>query len=405
VELLDIADVATPRPERVSLTSADQEIVPIQGARNNSHPDVSSDGNLVAWVTAAQEVVVGLRNSGGRNQIYVRDRAAGTTTLVTAGGVSPGIGQPALGNSNFPRIADDHRIVFQSVAMNLVSDTTPLLCDIFEYDVSTGSMELLSKRVDNQVQGDGQTVGAAPSDSGRFIAFSSEATNLVSYVPGLTQTGGGHPYMNCPSGLDPQSSRLDVFLLDRGSGFHTSLPVQQWDAGPSITWLSIGNSPNGNCTQVIGQDSTSPDISANGCRVVFQSKANNLVPGVSPSGWQVYVWDRSTLDVDLVSRVPFNPNNPGLFAGDGESLDAAISDDGRWCVFRSNARDVTLNVENEDDYDIFAVDLDSQPYVAIRLDHGVNGVSPQFGRQDPSAGEGGTSAWVQICQGGACHES
>jgi len=370
--LFDIGLGTSPRPERVSLKSDDTQIVPIDGARNNSHPGISTDGDRVAWVTSASEVIVGLRNPRGRNQIYVRDRENGTTTLVSVQGVGPNAGQVGDKASNFPCIADGHRILFSSAAELLAPDANGFP-DIFEYDDDTGAMTLLTRRVDNSVQADNESQGPDASEDGRFVVFTSRATNLVSYQLGLQQQGGGHPYMTCSSSstAQPSSTRFDVFLLDRGSGFDTSLPVEQWNDGPSITWLSVGRDAQGGCADVIGGGSEDPEISSNGCRVVFQSKAQNLIHGLNPSTWQIYVWDRTTLEVDLVSRAPFDPMNP-LVPGDGNSVGPAISDDGRWVVFRSNATNLLSAVENEPDDDIFVVDLNTQPYAATRLNLTVN---------------------------------
>lgn len=365
-----MGSAGVPRPERVSLKSDDTQIDPLNNGRNNSHPAVSADGNLVAWVTSVQEVVIGLQNQRGRNQVYLRNRSAGTTTLVSR---TPS-GQPGGAPSNFPVIADNHRVLFTSMADDLVLADTGGKADIFEHDVHTGTTVLLSKRVDGPVQADGDCEGPDASEFGRFVVFTSSATNLVSFEPGLQQQGGGwHPYMDCPAGIGPSADRDDVFLLDRGSGYDTVLPVSQWNEGPSITWISVGNDANGDCVATTGGKSSEPAISANGCRVVFQSLATNLVPGVTPTAFQIYVWDRTTLDVQLVSRVPFVPGN---VPGDLSSAGPAISADARWVVFRSMARNLTQTVELDDDDDIYLVDLDSPPFEAVRLDETIDGQTP-----------------------------
>jgi len=397
VTLLDPANPLLERPKRASLTSDDLQIEPINGSRNNSHPDVSSDGDRVAWVTSTTRVVSGFRNANNHNQIYVRDLAQGTTSIVS---IASNGSQVGSGDSNFPRIADDHRIFFQSNASDLVVTDVNALGDVFEYDVDTGSMLLLSKRVTDSVQGNGTSTGAAPSDTGRFVTFVSEATNLVSFIPGLVQQGQtpSHPYMDCPNQSIPAVTD-QVFLLDRGSGFDTNDPVPQWMYGPAIAWLSVGRDANGNCeephdfidpvagtvdaTDGRGLESVASDLSASGCRVVFESTANNLIAGMNVTHRQIYLWERDTQQVSLVSHAPGDATTPG----NRDSLDPAISDDGRWVVFRSLARNLQVPQDDDDNAEIFVVDLDVRPFVATKINVGV-GATPVVTSYDSSNGEG-----------------
>lgn len=374
------------RPERVSLTDLGAQIEPIDGSRNNSHPDVSSNGNLVAWVTTTTDVVNGQPNSNNHIQVYVRDRqAGGTTTFVS---FNTGTNSPGDNDSNFPRIADNHRVFYASKATNLLpgADANNDDSDVFEYDVLTGQTQLLSRRVDNGVQGNQPSAGPAPSDTGRFVAFTSRSTNLVSFVPGLVQQGFSNPYMACsPAPAYPGPAQ--VFFLDRGSGFDAGTGVPSWNYGPAIAWISMGRDANGDCVtphdllpggaiddsdsrpSVASAVSNSPEISANGCRVVFESTANNLIAGKNISDRQIYMWDRTTLDVSLVSHVSGMPGTPG----DNDSFQPDISDDGRWVVFRSIARNLTLPVDNDDNPEVFLVDLETTPFTITKLNHGVNG--------------------------------
>jgi len=174
--------------------------------------------------------------------------------------------------------------------------------------------------------------------------------------------------MDCPSGLVPDGSGPEVILLDRGSGFDTALPIEQWNDGPSITWISVGRDANGDCVLPAGGPSSGIDLSAKGCRLIFESTATNLIAGMTIQKSQIYLWERSTLEVVLVSHEPGDPALPG----DEASSDAAISDDGRWVVFRSFARNLTAQVEDDVDEEVFAVDLDTRPFTAVRIDLSVN---------------------------------
>jgi len=387
--LLDLANSASLRPERVSLTDMGAQIDPLEGSRNNSHPDISSNGNLVAWVTTATDVVSGQSNMNNHIQVYVRNRVMGTTSFVSFNATA---NAPGGNDSNFPRIADNHRIFFESKAENLlnVPDANNDDSDIFEYDANTGQLILLSRRVDNGVQGNMASNAVAPSDTGRFAAFASRATNLVSFVPGLVQQGFSNPYMAC-SPAPAMPGPAQVMFIDRGSGFDSGTGVPSWNYGPAIAWISMGRDAAGNCVtphDLLGDGSvdtsdgrgvaqaasSSPDISANGCRVVFESTANNLVAGTNISDRQIYLWDRNTLAVSLVSHLSGVPGIPG----DNDSFQPNISDDGRWVVFRSIARNLTSPPDADDNPEVFLADLDATPFTITKLNYGVDGVVTSY---------------------------
>lgn len=80
-----------------------------------------------------------------------------------------------------------------------------------------------------------------------------------------------------------------------------------------------------------GNQSSDPSISADGRYVVFESVAADLLPAGNNGVWQVYLWDRTTDALTLVSHKL--DGTPGSAA----SRDPAISADGRYVVFQSGA--------------------------------------------------------------------
>ncbi|WP_256793253.1 VCBS repeat-containing protein [Terrabacter sp. Ter38] len=105
-----------------------------QASRASSQPDISADGRFVAFTSADAGLTGGATASAA--QIYVRDRVAGTTRRVS---VSTS-GEPGNGASSQPAISGDGRYVaFTSSASNLVPADTNGLTDVFLHDLSTGT--------------------------------------------------------------------------------------------------------------------------------------------------------------------------------------------------------------------------------------------------------------------------
>jgi YD repeat-containing protein len=159
-----------------------------------------------------------------------------------------GDGTPANAASYYPAISRwGYRVAFFSDATNLVFGDTNGLLDVFVKDLITGNTTRASVSSEgNQASGASVTGGSSPalSPEGRYVAFGSDAANLV---PSDTN---GH---------------TDIFLHDLWSG-ETELVSTAWDGGPA----------NGNSAQVA--------ISYGGEFVVFRSDATNIIQGGNPSG-------------------------------------------------------------------------------------------------------------------------
>lgn len=374
-------------PVRVSLRSDGAQISPIGGGRNNSHGDLSPDGNLAAWVTEARSVVLGQPNTIG-HQIYLRDIAAQTTVLVSEAQVGTSQGKPATGNSCLPRFAGDGLILFQSTANDLVAGDVNDEQDVFQWVRSTGAITLLSKRVDDGALGNGNSHGVSGSDDGRFAVFTSKATNLMSTA------GATHPYSDCPSfQLPPGHTASKVYLLDQGGGA----------TAPSMTLLSVGRDAQGNCAVPVGGSSTGASISANGCRVAFESTADNLLANQTVTGTQIYVWERETGALRLVSHQHLSPGVESLgLSGPAKSSKPCISADGRWVAYVSNGVNLLPGQELENDDEIFVVDLEGDPtteQVTFRITLNPDGIPIESGGgfRGPTISPDGR--WVSLTTG------
>jgi Tol biopolymer transport system component len=279
------AQAAAP-PALVTVTTAG---VPANETTAQNGASLSSDGNLVAFVSASPSLVPG--DTNGVADVFVRDVAAGTTTLVSAG-----IGGPANGASSNARISANGRyVVFSSLASNLVPGDTNGASDVFERDLQTGQTTLVSASAAG-AQGNGPS-GEAPSDisaDGAEVSFSSAASNLV---PGDT------------NGI------RDVFVWTRGTG--------------AVDRVSVA----GDGTQAAAGASGASAISADGRYVAFTSTAPNLVPGDTNLAMDVFVHDRVT-----GATVRASVTSTGGQAATSSSLvPGALSGNGQVVVFDTSA--------------------------------------------------------------------
>jgi Tol biopolymer transport system component len=144
-----------------------------QGLDISGAPSISADGRYVAFESDATNLVAG--DTNGFSDIFVHDLQLGTTTLVSVDST----GAEGDNNSNFSSISDDGRYVaFQSDATNLVADDNNGSTDVFVHDLQTGATTLVS--VDStDVQGNDDSSSASMSADGRSVTFQSVAFNLV----------------------------------------------------------------------------------------------------------------------------------------------------------------------------------------------------------------------------------
>lgn len=223
-----LRDTQTGITTRLSVNSSGTE-----GNSESYFPSISADGRYVAFNSYASNLVNG--DTNGKSDIFLRDTQAGTTTRLSV----DSSGVQGNGDSYSPSISVDGRYVaFESTASNLVSGDTNNTSDVFLRDTQTGTTTRLSV-TSSGVQGNYHSEYASISADGRYVTFSSSATNLVS---GMT------------------NDLIDIFLRDIQTGLTTRL---------SLAW----NGTEGNGISI------EPRISANGHYVVFSSGATNLVSG------------------------------------------------------------------------------------------------------------------------------
>lgn len=163
-----LKDVTTGTTTRMSVSSSG-----VEGDFGSFNPAINADGRYVVFSAFATNLVPGDTNGG--NDILIRDVLAGTTTMVShgLGGV------PANGRSNFPSISDDGAVIaYWSAASNLVAGDTNAVDDVFVTRLSDGATERVSTSAAG-AQGDADSGSPHLSADGRYVGFDSDATNLV----------------------------------------------------------------------------------------------------------------------------------------------------------------------------------------------------------------------------------
>jgi Tol biopolymer transport system component len=297
-----VHDRATGRTRRVSIRSNGAEAD--DGAQS---PAISANGRYVAFASSSSDLVPDDDNS--QTDIFVHDRATGRTRRVSV----RSNGAEADGSSGSPSLSAGGRYVaFSSGAANLVDGDDLGYNDVFVHDQETGRTRRVSVR-SNGSEGNGHSSDSSISAGGRYVAFSSAASNLVS---------------------DDDLGHGDVFVHDRETGRTRRVSLR-----------SNGAEANG--------ESFSPDLSGTGRFVAFTSEADNLAAGDGNGARDVFVHDRATGGTQRVS-VRSNGADADLGAP-GSVAGLAISSGGRYVVFDSPSRNLAA-VDGEPDYDVFVHD-------------------------------------------------
>jgi Tol biopolymer transport system component len=298
VEDVFIRDRARARTRRLSIPSG----VGGQANDGSAAPEISADGRYVVFQSTATNLVTGDTTGGPfDDDIFVRDRATATTRRISVSST----GAQANGASYGASISADGRFVaFQSLASNLVAGDTNRHTDIFVRDRATSTTRRVNVAAGSGAQANNGSGSAVISADGRYVAYTSYATNLVA-----GDTNG----------------RYDVFLRDRATATTRRLSVS-----------SAGAQGNGG--------SSADSISAHGRYVAFSSTASNLTAGDTTHGFNdVFVRDRGTGTTRKVSI-----SSSGAQAN-AESGFGMLSGDGRYIAFESAASNLVAGTNPRED--------------------------------------------------------
>lgn len=284
---------------------------------------ISADGRYVAFVAVPSEPVPG--RGFIRPAVFVRDRKTHVTRKVSVGRQ----GRAAKGNSYGPSISADGRFVaFTSDAHNLVPNDTNHAPDVFVRDL----VRHVTRRVSvgsHGRQGDSSTYDARISADGRHVTFSSSASNLIAH---------------------DTNSTCDVFVRD---------------LVPRVT-RRVSVSSKG---REVNRCSRAPTISAHGRFVEFTSVAKHLVVGDTNASLDVFVRDRARhrtrrVSVSSTGEQGYSMDYGASISADGHyvamstfaSLDAADQGYNDDVYLRDLRKHVTLRVTASGDASPYSLD-------------------------------------------------
>jgi hypothetical protein len=288
---------------------------------------VSDDGNLVAFHTQATNLVAAVTTAADR--VYVRDLAAGTTTLVAANAVRPSIS----GDGRFVAFAshDNH------------DGATGVSTKVYVADLSApGTFDLVSTDAGATLTGDYPRLSA----DGRYVAFvqqsqiavrdrtqqTTETVSRATGADGTLQDSG-------PVGAYPAISRDGRYVTWATAASNLSpadtngkLDVYERDRQTATTILA--SRADGMAGAVGDQASQTSTVSDDGRYVAFLSRATNFSTLDNTNGDNAYVRD---VVAGTLTWVHGTPDQSGPNAPQGVMRGVSLSGDGAALFYDSNA--------------------------------------------------------------------
>lgn len=300
---------AQPKTVRVSIDSGERQGNNISG--RSARPEVNATGSVVVFDSIANNLV---HNDGNHaNDVFVRDRSTGRTSRVSVSST----GQEGNDDSSRPDVSGDGRfVVFDSGATNLVTNDNNNGSDVFVHDRMTQTTTLVSQTRGGK-SGNGASFSPTISQDGRYVAFTTNASNLTRRV-----TNGG------------------IVLRDLQTGRNKVVSLRQ---------------------DGTGAPAASPSLSANARYVAFASFASDIVAGDTNANFDVFVRDRR---LGVTTRV--SVDSSGAEAQGGGSFQPAISADGQRVAFASEATNLVASDTNAV-RDIFVRDIPAGTTVRVSV--------------------------------------
>ena len=274
---------------------------PAGGSGDSCLPLLSPDGRFVLFASTANNLVLASNGlpipalTPARLNVYLRDRSNATTVLASVNLTGTGGGN----GDSFPAgvSLDGRYAIFESSATDIVARSTNAATDIFVRDFVTGTTRLVSLSTAG-LPGNRASRSAVMTPDGRYVAFVSAATNLVT-----TDTNG------IP----------DVFVRDLQTG---------------VTTLASAGATATNFTNFLSS-SEAPDITPDGRFVAFFSTATNLVPGVTTTG-DLYIRDLLNATTHWASAYARDAMQSVTGTNNAVSFNHSLSADGRFLAYEAS---------------------------------------------------------------------
>jgi len=309
-----------PGPVGISTVRVSVDSLGSEGNGHSYSPFISADGMHVAFESNANDLVAGDTNP--LSDIFVHDMAGVTTTLVSVD--SAGAQDPFPSSSSSPSLSSNGRYVAFDSDADLVATDNNGFFDVFVHDRDTdgdgtydevGAISTVRVSVDSAGnEATEASVDPSISANGRYVAFSSFATDLV---------GAGND----------NNGKFDIFVHDRDTDGDGT-----YDEVGAISTIRVSVDSGGG--EADG-DSNSPSISADGRYVAFDSDATDLVGSDNNGKVDIFVHDRDADGNGIYDEVGgISTVRVSLVTGGGEgngnsSAPSISSSDGKYVAFDS----------------------------------------------------------------------
>lgn len=305
------------------------------GNTKSMNPVISSDGRFVAFESFANNLIE--EDINENPDIFVRNIPEGKTEVISLSSR----GQQANHGSSNPSISANGRyVLFQSPARNLVpidnkrSDENEWnFSDVFLRDRELGKTELISVNLEGK-PGNHPSGSPSVSQDGRYVAFTSMATDLVENYPDAPLELSGKGFT---------ARRIDIYARDRETNT------------TKLVSVALTGEPGNHQSQA-------PKISANGQFVIFQSAASNLTKTRMP-GTTINIYQRDIVKDETTLVTDFKgPQETNVM-----SAHSAITHDGNFVVFDTNYGHQGAELANNSDVYIWNSTTDEIELISLAI--------------------------------------
>jgi len=365
------------------------------GGGYSAAPRFSADGQFLLFTSTANNLVTN-DDLANFSDIFLHDLAASSNRLISISTNGVGGGN---GDSSGACLSSNAQIIaFQSLASNLASNDNNGVVDVFVRDLAAGLTRLVSANPSGTASGNGRSFNPVITPDGRWVAFESQATDLVagdnnsiqdvflrdlqtstSYLVSVGAQGASRRSTSASLSDDGQrvafesnaqffSSNLtaslgEVYVRDRvaNATIWASSNLYALTAAAHKTYRAFNPALSGDGLYLAFKTAPSLSVTATGASLyVFDLQSGQLsllatnttdatLPEISPDGrWvafeagtNVYLWDRNTGTNTLVSV-----DVSGLGPANGTSTRPALNPNGGKVLFFSDAANLTTNSVN-----------------------------------------------------------
>ncbi|MEJ8820194.1 hypothetical protein [Lacibacter sp. H407] len=283
-------------------------------------PLASNGMFLTGTLSAPAEVPVTLAYNNGNDLTITPAKANGNLYSTSPIRFSKSLKEEEAYNVTLKKIASNMKGVVYYGKGKAPNDVNQIKVGVdFTYELLTRSSE--DKVMSSFYESFAPAVGGFQGEEGRYVVFVSATKDFAGSNGKFRQ----------------------VFWRDRNTGVTKMISVS-----------ASGEQGNADCAE--------PSISADGQTVVFESKATNLVSGDNNNAKDIFLWRKSTNNIELISKATNGA------AADAESFDASISGNGNFVVFTSPATNLATMPKGRSLANIFLRDIQNGKTEMISVD-------------------------------------